>query len=146
MVKKILIIFYLLFFYFSFGQDSTNTYGQLNELVLTEKNGKIEIEMEEKPEFYKGNSSFQNMIQKKFKMRKVLNTGKKESCEVTFVVERDGSVSGVEAFGTNEDLNNEAVRSVLKIKGNWIPGEVNGMKVRGRMKFPISIDFTQNNN
>ncbi|WP_131777606.1 energy transducer TonB [Chryseobacterium sp. JAH] len=79
-------------------------------------------------------------------MRKVLNTGKKESCEVTFVVERDGSVSGVEAFGTNEELNNEAVRSVLKIKGNWIPGEVNGMKVRGRMKFPISIDFTQNNN
>jgi len=146
MVKKILIIFYLLFFYFSFGQDSTNTYGQLNELVLTEKNGKIEIEMEKKPEFYKGNSSFQNMIQKKFKMRKVLNTGKKESCEVTFVVERDGSVSGVEAFGTNEELNNEAVRSVLKIKGNWIPGEVNGMKVRGRMKFPISIDFTQNNN
>ena len=146
MVKKILIIFYLLFFYFSFGQDSTNTYGQLNELVLTEKNGKIEIEMEKNPEFYKGNSSFQNMIQKKFKMRKVLNTGKKESCEVTFVVERDGSVSGVEAFGTNEELNNEAVRSVLKIKGNWIPGEVNGMKVRGRMKFPISIDFTQNNN
>jgi protein TonB len=145
-VRKTLIIFYLSFSYFAFGQDSIKSYDQLNELVLIEKNGKIEIEMEKTPEFYKGNTTFQEMLQKKFKMRKVLNTGKKESCQVTFVVERDGSVSGVEAFGSNEELNNEAVRSVLKIKGNWIPGEVNGMKVRGRMRFPISIDFTQNNN
>jgi len=146
MVRQILIIFYLSLSYFAFGQDSIKSYDQLKELVLTEKNGKVEIEMEKNPEFYKGNATFQEMIRKKFKMRKVLNTGKNESCQVTFVVERDGSVSGVEAFGSNKELNNEAVRSVLKIKGNWIPGEVNGTKVRGRMRFPINIDFTQNNN
>jgi len=143
MNKKIIIFLVLLINGIAFGQDSIKNYNQLNELVLTEKNGKIEIEMEKKPEFYKGNTTFQELLQKKFKMRKVLNTGKKESCQVTFVVERDGSVSGVEAFGSNKELNNEAVRSVLKIKGNWIPGEVNGMKVRGRMKFPIDIDFTK---
>lgn len=145
-MKKISFIFCLFAFYFAFGQDSTKISGQLNELVLTEKNGKIEIEMEKTPEFYKGNATFQKMVQKKFKMRKVLNTGKKESCQVTFVVERDGSLSDIEAFGSNEELNNEAVRSVLKIKGNWIPGEVNGAKVRGRMKFPITLDFTKKNN
>ncbi|QQV02397.1 MULTISPECIES: energy transducer TonB [Chryseobacterium] len=145
-MKKISFIFCLLAFYFAFGQDSTKTSGQLNELVLTVKNGKMEIEMEKSPEFYKGNETFKKMIQKKFNMKKVLNTGKKESCQVTFVVERDGSLSGIEAFGSNEELNNEAIRSVLKVKGNWIPGELNGVKVRGRMKFPITIDFTPKNN
>lgn len=145
-MKKISFIFCLLAFYFAFGQDSTKTSGQLNELVLTEKNGKMEIEMERSPEFYKGNETFKKMIQKKFNMKKVLNTGKKESCQVTFVVERDGSLSGIEAFGSNEELNNEAIRSVLKVKGNWIPEELNGVKVRGRMKFPITIDFTPKNN
>ena len=145
-MKKISFIFCLFAFYFAFGQDSIKTSGQLNELVLTEKNGKIEIEMDRIPEFYKGNQIFQKMLQKKFKMRKVFNTGKKESCQVTFVVEKDGSITGLKAIGSNEQLNNEAIQSFLKIKGNWTPGEANGMKVRGRMKFPISIDFTQNNN
>lgn len=112
-------------------------------MVLTEKNGEIEIEMEKKPEFHKGNQAYQCLVIKKFQMRKVSNIGRKESCEVTFVVERDGSLTGLKAFGSNEEINDEAVRSVLKIKGNWIPGEVNGMKVRGRMKVPVSIDFTK---
>jgi protein TonB len=145
-VTKTLIIFHLFFSYIVFAQDSIKSYGQLNELALREKNGKTMIEMEKIPEFFQSNAAFLKMMQKKFKTRKILNTGKKESSQVTFVVEKDGSITGVEAFGSNEEVNNEAVKSVLKIKGTWIPGEVNGMKVRGRMKFPISIDFTQNRN
>ena len=51
MVRQILIIFYLSLSYFAFGQDSIKSYDQLKELVLTEKNGKVEIEMEKNPEF-----------------------------------------------------------------------------------------------
>ena len=114
--------------------------------LYVKKMEKLRLKWKKNPDFFQGNATFLKMMQKKFKTRKILNTGKKESSQVTFVVEKDGSITGVEAFGNNEELNNEAVKSVLKIKGTWMPGEVNGMKVRGRMKFPISIDFTQNRN
>ena len=79
-------------------------------------------------------------------MRKVLNTGKKENCEVTFIIEKDGSLVDLKAFGSSESLNNEAITSVQKIKEKWIPAEMNGIKVREKFRFPIKIDFTKKNN
>lgn len=145
-MKKISFIFCLLAFYFAFGQDSTKICGQLNELVLTEKNGKIRVDAEKNAVFSKANETFQNMIYKNFRMRKVLNTGKKKNCEVTFIIEKDGSLVDLKAFGSSESLNNEAIISVQKIKEKWIPAEMNGIKVREKFRFPIKIDFTKKNN
>ncbi|WP_426477583.1 energy transducer TonB [Chryseobacterium sp. CBSDS_008] len=63
---------------------------------------------------------------------------------VTFIVEMDGTISGVKANGTNADFNNEAMRTIKTIssKGKWIPAKnKKGEYVRSYFKFPISMKF-----
>lgn len=61
--------------------------------------------------------------------------------EITFVVERDGSISNVKATGSNSGFNKEAERTIKAIKGKWSPGKVNGQPVRSRFRFPITMQF-----
>ena len=63
------------------------------------------------------------------------------STEITFVVERDGTLSQVKASGSNKDFNSEAERTVKSIKTKWIPGKVNGQPVRSRFRFPVKMNF-----
>lgn len=63
---------------------------------------------------------------------------------VTFIVEIDGTISGIKANGTDADFNNEAIRTIKAIsaKGKWIPGKnKKGESVRSYFKFPISMKF-----
>lgn len=56
---------------------------------------------------------------------------------VTFVVERDGSISGIEVVkGVSKDLDREAKRLVRSMP-KWTPGENEGKKVRSRCNLPI---------
>lgn len=58
---------------------------------------------------------------------------------VTFVVEKDGSISNIEiARGVDEYLDREAKRVVREFP-NWIPGEKGAKKVRSRVSLPISF-------
>ena len=59
---------------------------------------------------------------------------------VSFVVEKDGSVSGVKVLrGADRDLDNEAVR-VVSMMPNWTPGMQNGKPVR--VQYTVPINFT----
>ncbi|GEN77401.1 energy transducer TonB [Chryseobacterium hagamense] len=59
---------------------------------------------------------------------------------VTFIVERDGSISAIKATGSNADFNAEAIRTIKAIKGKWTPGKnKRGESVRSYFKFPISM-------
>lgn len=61
---------------------------------------------------------------------------------VTFIVERDGSISGIKADGKDADFNSEALRTIKAVKGKWVPGKnKNGEAVRSYFKFPISMKF-----
>jgi protein TonB len=56
---------------------------------------------------------------------------------VSFVIERDGSVSNVKVEqGASKALNKEAIR-VIESSPSWIPGEVNHEPVRTRVRMPI---------
>ena len=58
---------------------------------------------------------------------------------VQFVVERDGSVSGVHVVrGVDNNLDKEAVRVVSQMP-KWIPGKQNGSAVR--VKFTVPVTF-----
>lgn len=61
--------------------------------------------------------------------------------EITFVVERDGTLSSVKATGPNSDFNREAERTVKSIRGKWTPGKVNGQPVRSRFRLPVTMNF-----
>lgn len=59
---------------------------------------------------------------------------------VTFIVERDGSISAIKANGSNADFNSEAIRTIKSIKGKWTPAKnKQGEYVRSYFKFPISM-------
>lgn len=61
--------------------------------------------------------------------------------EVTFVVERDGSITDIKTNGSNSTFNNEAVRTVKGIKNKWTPAKINGTPVRSRYRLPLVMKF-----
>ena len=93
--------------------------------------------------FKGGIDSFRNKVMKNFdgsgfESEEIVKT------TVTFIVEMDGTISGVKANGTNADFNNEAIRTVKSIsnKGTCIPAKnKKGEFVRSYFKFPISMKF-----
>ena len=90
--------------------------------------------------FPDGQHVFRNLISQNFRMDLVEGSGKIHS-ELTFVVERDGSISDIKATGENESFNKEAISAVSKITKKWIPAELNGEKVRYRFRVPLDITF-----
>ena len=58
---------------------------------------------------------------------------------ISFIVERDGSLSNVEVIrGVQSLLDKEAVRVVCAMP-KWIPAETGGKKVRSKVNIPISF-------
>jgi outer membrane biosynthesis protein TonB len=60
---------------------------------------------------------------------------------VTFIIEKDGSLSDVKAVGRIFDQNaaNEAVR-IMKLSPKWNPGIQNGNLVRVQYTVPVVFD------
>lgn len=102
--------------------DSNNLIYKLNEI-------------EKIPEFPGGMNEFYNFIRKNYNAPSETLSDK---VSVSFIIEKDGSLSGFKVSKSlNYDSDKEAVR-VLSICPNWIPGEKNGQKVRCRLSLPIS--------
>ncbi|MCQ9635748.1 energy transducer TonB [Chryseobacterium sp. WG23] len=104
---------------------------------------KIETELSVEANFLGGIDSFRNKVMNNFdssgfEAEDVMKT------TITFIVEMDGTISGVKANGTNADFNNEAIRTIKSISknGKWIPAKnKKGESVRSYFKFPISMKF-----
>ena len=93
--------------------------------------------VESKPEFQGGLKAFYEYVGKNFKVPDVKGLAGK--IFVTFVIEKDGSITDVKVLrdighGTGE----EAVR-VLTQSPKWIPAQQNGKKVRVLFSLPITI-------
>lgn len=59
----------------------------------------------------------------------------------SFIIERDGSVSGIEVLkAPDRSLSDEAVR-VIKKSPKWTPGEQRGKPVRVKIILPVSFTF-----
>ena len=43
---------------------------------------------------------------------------------VTFIVERDGSITDIKVQGGNSDFNQEAIRTVKSVKTKWKPARL----------------------
>jgi hypothetical protein len=85
-------------------------------------------------------SKFYEFVGANFKISKEVTDNKiKGNLYVTFIVEKNGSLSELKilkdiGYGTGE----EAIR-VLKLSPNWIPGTVDGKPVRVEYSLPIQI-------
>jgi len=93
--------------------------------------------LEIKPEFKGGLNKFYDYITKNYRTPDV--PGLKGKLLVSFVVEKDGSITDIKVlkdigYGSGE----EAIR-ILKKCPNWIPAEQKGKKVRCTFMLPINI-------
>ena len=61
---------------------------------------------------------------------------------VQFVVEADGSISGVQVLRGIEELNDEAIR-VIKTMPRWLPGKQRGDAVRVRNSVPVQFRLNE---
>ena len=132
--------------WFSNTKEEYNLY--INDTQKKEQNSKIinketevvaigkEADMEI-PTFPGGISEFYKFVAKNFKMPKNFNSN--EKMIVSFIVEKDGSLS---TFDVKKDLGSgtkeEAIR-VLKSSPKWIPAKVNNETVRYQYALPIQM-------
>ncbi len=97
--------------------------------------------IEVKPDFPGGMDKFYAYIAKNYRTPE--EEGLKGKVYVTFVVEKDGSLTDIKVlrdigYGTGK----EAIR-VLKSAPKWNPGEQNGKKVRCTFSLPIAIQSAE---
>ena len=98
--------------------------------------------IEVKADFPGGVDKFRAFINKNYQVPE--EEGLKGKVFVTFVVEKDGSLSDVKVirdigYGTGK----EAIRVIKSCNIKWNPGEQNGKKVRMLFSLPISIQSAE---
>ena len=101
----------------------------------------VYTEVEQLAEFPGGINSFRGKVNSSFDTSVMSGDEGTVKTEVTFVVERDGSITDVKASGSNRDFNAEAIRTVKSIKNKWAPAKINGQAVRYRFRMPLTMQF-----
>lgn len=98
--------------------------------------------VERMPEFKGGEEKRVKFLQKNIKYPKDAQKAKVGGMSyITFVVEKDGSITGVSILKANKECpscDTEAVR-VTKSMPKWVPGEQSGKKVRVQFNMPIKF-------
>ena len=112
--------------------DSENQFVQKGENEVYNTAG-----ITEKTDFPGGISEFYKFVGENYKTPSQPNL--KGKVYITFIIEKDGSLSDIKnirdiGFGSGE----EAIR-VLKICPKWIPGKMNGVPVRVMYSLPITL-------
>ncbi len=119
---------------------STGTKAATVDLKPPVDEKKVYTEVEQLAEFPGGLNAFRNKVQSNFDGSTIDDEGNQKA-EITFIVERDGTITDVKATGSNKYFNDEAIRTVKSIKNKWTPAKVNGQTVRYRYRLPITMAF-----
>ena len=112
------------------GTGTSNTNG--NELVINEV-------LDKKPLFPGGIEKFYRYVGNNFRSP-MLDETKNVRIFVSFVVEKDGSMSNIKVINKpGQALEKEAIRVLQSIKTKWSPGILNSKPVRTAYNLPIVV-------
>ncbi|MBN9311422.1 MAG: energy transducer TonB [Chryseobacterium sp. 39-10] len=120
---------------------STGTKSQTVEVKPQVSETQVYTEVEQLAEFPGGLNAFRGKVNSGFDTSVMSGDEGVVKSEVTFVVERDGSITDVKATGSNSTMNAEAVRTVKSIRNKWTPAKINGQAVRYRYRLPLTMQF-----
>lgn len=113
-----------------------------NELVNWKQENiyKIFDTVDEEPSFPGGKSAMKSFMNNTLKYPRVAEeNGIQGTVVVSFVVERDGSITDVKVVrGVDPSLDKEASR-VVRAMPRWIPGKQNGSAVRVKYNVPVAF-------
>ncbi|MDH6251168.1 protein TonB [Chryseobacterium sp. H1D6B] len=118
---------------------STGTRTSTAEVKPQVSDTQVYTEVEQTAEFPGGINAFRNKVSNNFDTSALEGAEGVVKGEVTFVVERDGSITDVKVTGANSDFNTEAVRTIKSIKNKWAPAKINGQSVRYRFRLPLAM-------
>ncbi|MBW3523048.1 energy transducer TonB [Chryseobacterium sp. NKUCC03_KSP] len=118
---------------------STGTKASTAEVKPQVSENTVYNEVEQTAEFPGGINAFRKKVSENFDSSAIEGADGVVKGEVTFVVERDGSITDVKVTGKNSDFNSEAVRTVKSIKNKWAPAKINGQSVRYRYRLPLAM-------
>lgn len=110
-------------------------------VVVTVVDNTPKIKVDEEAVFDGGVQAFRSKVVSSFDTSQFEGSGEKINTVVTFIVEKDGTISDVKATGSDAAFNKEAERTIKKIKGKWTPAKLDGQKVRSYFRFPVSMMF-----
>ena len=101
------------------------------------------VTIEHQPEFPGGFKGFYKYLSENMRYPRDARRAKVQGAVfLSFVVERDGSITDVELVkGGMESLDEEAIR-VVSASPKWIPGRQDNREVR--VKYKINVSFTLN--
>jgi len=96
------------------------------------------------PEFKGGQEALNQFITKNIKYPEAAINSKKEgTVYVTFIIEKDGSISQIKALkGIGEEFEREAEKVVKKMP-KWTPGMQNNEAVRVMLSLPIEFKLSK---
>ena len=99
-------------------------------------------DLDKRPQFFRGDERkfLREWVYKYLKYpASAVRDGVSGKVTVGFVIEKDGSVSGVEVVKSlDRRLDEEALR-VIKVSPKWTPGEIKGKAVRTRIVLPVEF-------
>lgn len=108
----------------------------LNNTVIDSVSNNTFTSVEEVPTYIGG---LTEMI--KFFRRTIKYRGTEGRVIVSFVIEKDGSLTDVEIVSKFSDKADEEVLRVMKLMPKWKPGMQNGRPVRVKYTMPIPLPF-----
>ncbi|MDP2454887.1 MULTISPECIES: energy transducer TonB [unclassified Kaistella] len=120
---------------------STGTKVQTVEVKPQVSETQVYTEVEQLAEFPGGINAFRSKVSNSFDTSVMEGDEGKVQTTITFVVERDGSITDVKADGPNKGFNAEAVRTIKSVKNKWTPAKINGQAVRYRYRLPLTMQF-----
>lgn len=125
----------------SFDKDSLMKTSQLGGLHNTQNKGTYYTKVEENAGFQGGSKALGRFLQKNLRYPKDAQKKRKQGKVFSsFVIDKDGSISDVQVLkGIWPSLDEEAVRVIYLMDGNWIPGKLRGKPVKSRFNLPISF-------
>lgn len=117
------------------GTENTNQYVEEKQKEPAVDPNKIHRAVQQKA-VMPGN--WQQRFVKDFKVPEVGGDVKQITLRLSFVVEKDGSLTDIKILNDQYGLSREAER-VIKSLPSWTPAEHNGVKVRSQFVQPITI-------
>lgn len=101
----------------------------------------IKTVVDENADFVGGINLFREKVMQNFDISSFEGSDETLKATVTFVVERNGSISNIKVNGKDAYFNKETEQVIRKIGGKWKPAKVNGEFVRSYFSFPVSMRF-----
>ncbi|HXB45071.1 MAG TPA: TonB family protein [Puia sp.] len=109
--------------------------------------GKIYSKVEIESDYPGGPGAWVRYLNKNFKYpQEAINREIQGTVVAQFIVNVDGTVSGIKIFKSDNKMLNEEVIRIIKNSGKWIPAMQNGQKVRSYKRQPLVFKLERQQN